>query len=73
MDPCPDLLPLGQRLAQYRQLAEDALQRARVSTDRETRTDLLSLAASWNFLADELEKAQAGSGAVVGDGRPGQH
>ena len=61
MGPSPELLPARQRLIQYRQLAEDALRRARASTDRETRSNLLSLAAGWQFLADEVEKTLAGS------------
>jgi len=55
------LLPVRQRLVQYRQLSEDALHRAHASTDREVRAGLLNLAAGWCFLAEEVEKNQDGA------------
>ena len=53
-----DALPLDQRLARYRELAEDALRRAAMTTDPSIHADLLSMAAGWHLLLGELERVQ---------------
>lgn len=50
-----DALSLEDRLATYRGLAEDALRQAATTYDPGLRAGLLSLAASWQRLANEIE------------------
>ena len=49
-------LPLAQRLLRYRQLSQEALQKATNIEDREMRAGYLSMAAGWHMLATEIEK-----------------
>jgi len=50
-----------ERIAFYRERAEEALQSATVTFHQETREGLLSLAAAWHALADELASAADGT------------
>jgi hypothetical protein len=49
-------LPLAQRLLRYRQLSQEALQKATNIEDEEMRAGYLSMAAGWHMLAVEVEK-----------------
>lgn len=49
-------LPLAQRLLRYRQLSQEALQKATNIDDEEMRAGYLSMAAGWHMLATEVEK-----------------
>ena len=49
-------LPLAQRLLRYRQLSQEALQKATNIEDEEMRAGYLSMAAGWHMLATEIEK-----------------
>jgi hypothetical protein len=49
-------LPLAQRLLRYRQLSQEALQKATNIEDAEMRAGYLSMAAGWHMLATEIEK-----------------
>lgn len=49
-------LPLAQRLLRYRQLSQEALQKATNIDDEEMRAGYLSMAAGWHMLATEIEK-----------------
>jgi hypothetical protein len=49
-------LPLAQRLLRYRQLSQEALQKATNIEDEEMRAGYLSMAAGWHMLAVEIEK-----------------
>ena len=49
-------LPLAQRLLRYRQLSQEALQKATHIEDEEMRAGYLSMAAGWHMLATEIEK-----------------
>ena len=49
-------LPLAQRLLRYRQLCQEALQKATNIEDEEMRAGYLSMAAGWHMLATEIEK-----------------
>lgn len=49
-------LPLAQRLLRYRQLSQEALQKATDIQDEATRAGYLSMAAGWHTLATEIER-----------------
>ena len=49
-------MPLAQRLLRYRQLSQEALQKATNVEDEEMRAGYLSMAAGWHMLATEIEK-----------------
>jgi hypothetical protein len=49
-------LPLTQRLLRYRQLSQEALQKATNIQDEATRAGYLSMAAGWHTLATEIER-----------------
>jgi hypothetical protein len=49
-------LPLAQRLLRYRQLSQEALQKATKMENDELRAGYLSMAAGWHMLATEIEK-----------------
>ena len=49
-------LPLAQRLLRYRQLSQEALQKATNIEDEDMRAGYLSMAAGWHMLATEIEK-----------------
>lgn len=51
-----DSLPLAQRLLRYRQLSQEALQKATHIEDEDMRAGYLSMAAGWHMLATEIEK-----------------
>lgn len=57
----PETLVLIERVAGYRALADDTLQSAAMTFDRNIRNELLSLAAAWCGLADELAKTIDGT------------
>jgi len=59
-------LPLAQRLLRYRQLSQEALQKATNTEDQEMRAGYLSMAAGWHMLATEIEKLRDRQ-AVVAD------
>ena len=50
-------LPLDQRLARYRELADEAIYRASTAHERAVRADFLAMAAGWRVLAGEIERA----------------
>ena len=49
-------LPLTQRLLRYRQLSQEALQKATITENDEMRAGYLSMAAGWHMLATEMER-----------------
>jgi hypothetical protein len=49
-------LPLAQRLLRYRQLSQEALQKATNIQDEATKAGYLSMAAGWHTLATEVER-----------------
>ena len=49
-------LPLAQRLLRYRQLSQEALQKATNIEDEDMRAGYLSMAAGWHMLATEMER-----------------
>lgn len=49
-------MPLAQRLLRYRQLSQEALQKATNIQDETTRAGYLSMAAGWHTLATEVER-----------------
>jgi hypothetical protein len=49
-------LPLAQRLLRYRQLSQEALQKATNIRDEAARAGYLSMAAGWHTLATEIER-----------------
>ena len=49
-------LPLTQRLLRYRQLSQEALQKATNLENDEMRAGYLSMAAGWHMLATEMER-----------------
>jgi len=51
-----DALPLAQRLLRYRQLSQEALQKATKVEDEDMRAGYLSMAAGWHMLATEIER-----------------
>jgi hypothetical protein len=51
-------LPLAQRLLRYRQLSQEALQKATNLDDDEMRAGYLSMAAGWHMLATEIERVR---------------
>jgi hypothetical protein len=51
-----ETLPLVQRLARYRQLSQEALQKATDSGTDDMRAGYLSMAAGWHMLATEVER-----------------
>lgn len=51
-----DSLPLAQRLLRYRQLSQEALQKATNLDDEDMRAGYLSMAAGWHMLATEVER-----------------
>ena len=53
--------PVGARITRYRELAEDALQRATMASDSQTRRELLNTSANCHALANELAKKAAKS------------
>ena len=57
MTQSPDRLPLQTRLAAYRRHAEDAMRHAARIYDPSIRASYLSLAASWQKLAEEIERS----------------
>jgi hypothetical protein len=49
-------LPLAERLLRYRQLSQEALQKATNIQDEASRAGYLSMAAGWHTLATEIER-----------------
>lgn len=49
-------LPLAQRLLRYRQLSQEALEKATKIEDEEIRAGYLSMAAGWHMLATEIAR-----------------
>jgi len=54
-----EFLSVEARIARYRELAEDALQRATMASDLQTRRELLNTCGSWHALANDLAKKAA--------------
>src|SRR5258708_20686482 len=52
-----DSLPSDQRAERYRQVASEAIQKAKETRDPERRAEYLMMAASWHNLAVETERA----------------
>ena len=51
-----EVLPLAQRLLRYRQLSQEALQKATNIANEDMRAGYLSMAAGWHMLATEIER-----------------
>jgi hypothetical protein len=51
-----DSLPSEQRAERYRQLANDAMQKAQGTSDPERRAEYITMATSWHNLAVETER-----------------
>lgn len=49
-------LPLEERIAHYRQYAQEAMEKAASIADQDLRTGFLNMAAGWHTLADEIEQ-----------------
>jgi len=64
LDPLPDHLPLEMRLAHYRHSAAEAFRRAGATADDEMRMRFLTMAAAWETLAGEIERAMGRLNAV---------
>ena len=50
-----ELLPIEERIQQYREMADATFLKAQRSADPQLRADYLNLAARWHALAQELE------------------
>ena len=50
-----ELLPIEERIQQYREMADATFLKAQRSEDPEVRTQYLNLATRWHALAQELE------------------
>lgn len=57
-------LPFDRRLIRYRQFAEEAFRQSYRTNDAGLRAGYLGIAASWNRLADEIEKVMSRIGAM---------
>ena len=51
VEPLPDIIPVKERIARYREYAQDALTMAMISADPMRRANLLSSASAWHTLA----------------------
>ena len=51
-----ETLPLAERLQRYRQLSQEALQKATDCAEEDMRAGYLSMAAGWHMLATEVER-----------------
>lgn len=61
-------LPRSERVRRYRELAEEALERACVSPDLELRAEFLAMASDWLVLAEGIEKRPPRPAAANDDG-----
>lgn len=50
-----DLLPIEERIQQYREMADATFLKAQKVTDPDLRTQYLNMASSWHALAQALE------------------
>lgn len=56
MDQLVYSLPRPERVQRYRELAEEALNKACATNDLELRAEFLAMASDWQVLADGIEK-----------------
>jgi hypothetical protein len=61
-----ELLPVEERAAQYREMADFALVRAQQIEDAEFRDRYLNMAANWHALAQQLEAGKCDPEIVPG-------
>jgi len=62
LNPSFEFLPSGQRAERYRQLAKDALRKARDSADNDRRAEYFGMASAWHAMAMEMERIERLSG-----------
>lgn len=68
-----DSLPLEQRLERYRASADRALRHAAETRDPDARAGLLATAASWQALADDIERIRRHLDGVPGTKPANRH
>lgn len=56
VEPLPEVIPLSERIARYREYAQNALAQALLTEDPMRRTNLLATASAWHTLALRAQK-----------------
>ena len=65
-----ELLPLEERVQQYREMADATFLKAQKLQDPELKTRYLDMAASWHALAQQLEEGNTDPEVVVVPAHP---